>query len=191
MKKIVLLVLTCLSSFMSCQVYPLGTSPGDVPNNAYIKDINNELDKYVGLWKGNWNGKIIFLDLRKHKTYSPGVRSYYIDRIVGGRKIINSNGVIEIDKISNFNYNSSEFYGIFKSLVNGNWKRLRFYPDNMCDVNATLDITSFETVPVAKMTLHMEYEPNYLDSNCQHYNYVKEHDDWPVNFPKDIVLTKQ
>lgn len=191
MKNIIILLFICTSSLVSCQIYPLSTSSSHVPNGAYIKDTNNELDKYVGVWKGVWNGKTVFLDLRRYKKYHPGVRSYYIDEIVGGRKIINSNGVVEIDKISNFNYNSAEFYGMFISLRYAGNKRFLFFPDDMCNKSASLDITSFETVSVAKMTLNMKYEPSYYDANCPHNAYVAQHDDWPVNFPKDIVLIKQ
>lgn len=104
----------------------------------------------------------------------------------------------EIDRISNFNYDSAEFYGMFISLRYAGEKRFLFFPKNMCRVHASLDITSFDTLlvagssqPTQKMTLHMEYEPNYHDPNCPHNAYVAQHDDWPVNFPKDIVLTKQ
>ncbi|WP_051289127.1 DUF6705 family protein [Chryseobacterium daeguense] len=70
----------------------------DVPNGAYYKDLNNELDKYVGLWKGNWNGKTVYLELKKVKTFSSGNNSYYRDRILGERKIISATGSVEIDR---------------------------------------------------------------------------------------------
>ena len=28
---------------VSCLIYPLNTSPSDIPDNAYIKDMNNSL----------------------------------------------------------------------------------------------------------------------------------------------------
>lgn len=65
MKKLLILLAAAFMISCKAQTYPLNTSPGDIPDNAYIKDTNNELDKYVGVWKGNWNGKTIYLDLRK------------------------------------------------------------------------------------------------------------------------------
>ncbi|MDR6129187.1 hypothetical protein QE442_000073 [Chryseobacterium sp. SORGH_AS1175] len=53
---------------------------------------------------------------------------------------------------------------------------------------ATLDITNFTG---SQMTLHLEYLPSFVDSNCQHNAYVNQYGDFPINFPKDIVLTKQ
>lgn len=58
----------------------------------------------------------------------------------------------------------------------------------MCGKRATLDIVSFTS---NQMTLHFEYEPSFVDPNCQHNAYVDQYGDFPVNFPKDIVLTKQ
>jgi len=192
MKKI-LLIIQFLSIFTFCnaQIYPLNTSPSDIPSNAYIKDTNNELDKYVGMWKGVWNGKILFLELRKIKTYSSipnDTHPYYKDRILGERKVIASNGTVEIDRITNFDIQSPEFSGIGQSLKNINWKRLYFYPKNMCRKTATLDITNFTG---NQMTLHFEYLPSIIDPNCQHNAYVDQYGDFPINFPKDIVLTKQ
>jgi len=47
---------------MSChsQIIPVEdyrNYPHDIPDGAYIKDVNNILDKYVGTWEGNNQGK--------------------------------------------------------------------------------------------------------------------------------------
>ena len=63
-----------------------------------------------------------------------------------------------------------------------------FYPKNMCNKGATLDITNFTGT---QMTLHFEYEPSFYDTNCVHNAYVQQYGDYPMNFPKDITLTKQ
>ncbi|PNW10938.1 hypothetical protein C1637_25030 [Chryseobacterium lactis] len=188
MKKIILIFTTIFSFFCKAQEYSLNTSPADIPNNAYIKDINNELDQYVGLWKGTWNGKILYLDLKKVKYHYDGNHPYYIDKILGERKVATSDGTIEIDRISNFDYISPEFRGIYKSLRFAGKKTLTFSPKNMCRKTATLEITSFT---ISQMTLHFEYEPSPIDSNCQHNGYIDQYGDFPINFPKDIVLTKQ
>jgi len=190
MKNIIFIVILFSQSLYS-QEYPLRTSPSEVPVNAYIKDLNNELNKFVGLWKGNWNGKTVYLELRKVKTYSsiPGdTHPYYFDEIVGERKIINSNGVVEIDRISNFGSDGTEFNGIGKSIKPAGRDRLFFYPRNMCRKQATLDITNFTA---SQMTLHFEYLPSFVDENCAHNAYVDQYGDFPINFPKDITFTKQ
>ncbi|MDQ1098385.1 MULTISPECIES: DUF6705 family protein [Chryseobacterium] len=190
MKQILLLLIMIFAVPFKGQVYPLNNkNKSDAPNGSYFKDLDGELDKYIGLWKGNWNGKTVYLDLRKYK-YKLGDDSNYIyqDKILGERKIIAADGTVEIDRISNFDNTNSEFIGMEMSLKNGNWKRIYFYPKNMCNKIATLDITNFTN---NQMTLHFEYEPSFVDPNCQYNAYVDQYGDFPVNFPKDIVLTKQ
>lgn len=173
------------------QEYPLNTSPGDIPNNAYIKDINGELNKYIGVWKGNWNGKTVYLELKKVKTYSsiPGdTHPYYKDRILGERKIIAQNGQVEIDRITNFDYSSAEFSGVSVNPGNPLQKRISFYPKNMCGIHSELNITNFTGTT---MTLHMVAIGGIKTANCSHDAYLQQYGEYPLNFPKDIILTKQ
>jgi len=189
MKNIFLITILLISISCNAQIYPLNTSPSDIPDNAYIKDTNNELDKYVGLWKGNWNGKILYLELRKIKYYSQ-MGKYYSDEIFGERKIVNSSGIVEIDRITNFGDEGPEFRGLFNSLKYPGKKRILFFPYNMCKKTASLHIMNFDEVNHT-MTLHFIYDPTYIDASCPYYNSVMQGNDFPVNFPKDIVLTKQ
>lgn len=205
MKKILYISILFISiySFAQQQIFPLNTSSFDVPPYSYIKDINNEYDKYVGLWKGNWNGKTVYLELKKVKTFTSGNYPHYRDEILGERKIVAANGTVEIDRISNFDYQDPEFWGLGNyGTYNGQvYETLTFYPKNMCNKIARLLITQIgdvlsgplnnPTSTTKQMTLHFEYEPSYYDENCIHNAYVQQHDDFPVNFPKDIVLTKQ
>lgn len=185
-----LLIIFFASIALSCkaQTYPLNTSPSDIPDNAYLKDTNNELDKYIGLWKGNWNGKTVYLELRKVKYYYAGNHPFYSDEIFGERKILSSNGTVEIDRVSNFGSDGVEFRGINKSLKYIGKETINFYPRNMCRKTATIHITSFTST---QMTLHLEYDPSFWKADCIHNAYINQHDDLPINFPKDIVLTKQ
>ncbi|MDR2206697.1 MAG: hypothetical protein LBE36_11160 [Flavobacteriaceae bacterium] len=43
------------------QEYPLDYKD-NVPNGAYYKDFNGEMNKYIGLWKGTWDGKTVYLE---------------------------------------------------------------------------------------------------------------------------------
>ncbi|MDV7696312.1 hypothetical protein N6B72_05200 [Chryseobacterium soli] len=192
MKKLLYILLIFISISVLGQEYPLGTNPSDLPAYSYIKDTNNEYNKYVGIWKGNWNGKTVYLELKKikyNKNYS--TPPYYVDKILGERKIIATNGTVEIDRISNFDYQDPEIFGTgLPTQVNGvNYPSLMFYPKNMCDKFARLVVTNITTT---QMTLHFVYEPSAYKENCIHNAYVDQNGgDFPVNFPKDIVLTKQ
>jgi len=193
MKKIFSIITILLSSLLfSQQVYSLNANGADAPNNSYFKDLNGELNPYIGLWKGNWNGKIVFLELKKQK-YFLGIngKGIYKDMILGERKIVNTNSIIEVDKITNFDNNQfHEFSGIHKKFDSSQSPQLYFAPDNMCGKTANLDVT-FLNAAKTQMSLHLIYNPSTIDDTCPYYNSVIQGNDFPINFPKDIVLTKQ
>lgn len=189
----ILVLIFCVLFSQSCfsQDYPLNTSPSDIPNNAYIKDMNGDLDKYIGLWMGTWSGKTVYLELKKIKTYliiSGDTHPYYKDRIYGERKIINQNGNVEIDGITNFDNENPEFSGISINPANPTQKRISFYPKNMCGFRSQLNITS---ITATTMTLQMVDRGGTKTPNCIHDTYIQQYGEYPLNFPKNIVLTKQ
>lgn len=191
MKNIITILLILVTNIVFSQTYPLNTLAGDIPDNAYIKDLNGDLDPYVGTWKGIWEGKTLILQFKKIKDYTNGSHPYYKDRIFGERKIIASNGTIEIDRITSFANENAEFFGIGSSLKNINQKQISFYPKNMCGKSATLDV-NFVDSQKTQISLHFEYNPGYINESCQYYDLIfNQGKDWPMNFPKDIVLTKQ
>lgn len=188
MKNLIILLLIFVSWSSYAQEYPLDYKD-DVPDGAYYKDLNNEYGKYVGLWKGQWNGKTIYIELKKVKVYRDGNHPYHIDKILGERKIIDANGNVELDRITNFDYQNPEIWGLgFPTGYNNmTYQSLMFYPKNMCDMDARLVITN---ITPTQMTLHLHGMMGYPTSNCVHDAYVQQHGEWPINFPKDIVLTK-
>ncbi|MFP3833026.1 DUF6705 family protein [Chryseobacterium sp. SIMBA_028] len=194
MKKIVIILLVCcINSVFAQQVFPLDTPMIDRPDKAYYKDLNGELNQYVGTWKGTWEGKILFLELRKiKKRYTLNDGTYFdVDSILGERKIISANGMVEVDRISNFDENSSEFYGILGQKKNFSQKFLLFQPKDMCTKTANLDI-NFMDSQKTQMRLQFKYNPHGVYESCPYYHQViVEGKEWPMNFPKDIVLTKQ
>lgn len=194
MKKIVIILLVCfVNSVFAQQVFPLNTPKVDTPNGAYYKDLDGELNQYVGTWKGNWEGKTLFLQLRKvKKKYPLNDESYYFsDKIVGERKIISPNGIVEVDRIANFDEELPEFLGLFGQRKDFSQKFLLFQPKDMCTKTANLDI-NFMDSQKTQMRLQLKYNPHGILESCQYYQQVMvEGKDWPMNFPKDIVLTKQ
>lgn len=194
MKKIVIILLVCfVNSVFAQQVFPLDTPKIDRPNKAYYKDLDGVLDQYVGTWKGNWEGKTLFLQLRKvKKRYTEGDGTYFdVDAILGERKIISSNGIVEVDRISNFDETSSEFSGMFGQKKNFAQKYLLFQPKDMCNKTANIDI-NFMDSQKNQMRLQFKYNPNGINESCQYYHQIMvEGKSFPMNFPKDIVLTKQ
>ncbi|MFP3835637.1 DUF6705 family protein, partial [Chryseobacterium sp. SIMBA_028] len=160
MKKIVIiLLLACVNLIFAQQVFPLNTPKIDTPNEAYYKDLDGELNQYVGTWKGNWEGKTLFLELRKvKKKYPLSDGNYFTDKIVGERKIISPNGMVEVDRITNFDEKSSEFEGMFGQKKDFSQKFLLFQPDNMCNKTANVNI-NFTNAQKTEMKLSLKLNP--------------------------------
>ncbi|MFY1046843.1 hypothetical protein [Chryseobacterium sp. GP-SGM7] len=78
--------------------------------------------------------------------------------------------------------------GIFPSLDIPEKDTILFFPKDMWRKTATIHITAITS---SQMTLKLIFDPSYYKGNCIHNAYVAQHGDWPINFPKDIVLTKQ
>jgi hypothetical protein len=50
------------------QQYPLDTDFTTIPNNSYIKDLNNEYSKFVGTWKASLGNKEVYLYITKQEN---------------------------------------------------------------------------------------------------------------------------
>lgn len=193
MKILTVVLIMIITYSCKAQIYPLDTSILDVPNGAYIKDTNNELNQYVGLWKSTWQGKTIYLDLRKIKRKSTDFNGdfVYIDTIYGERKIINANGIVEIDRITNFDEIDPEFVGTYINHIPMDYQTILFFPKNMCNKMANLDV-KFLNPQKTEMKMKFRYEPSFLEDNCQYHNLIVNGGDLPINFPQeDVIFTKQ
>lgn len=124
----ILVVLVLIINIVSCkaqQTLPLNTFLNDIPNNAYVKDLNNELDPYIGTFKANFNGKEITLYISKleNKLEKSTNKNYYLDALIVKYIVKNSSGTIlqdtqnfsqEINTISSIrirSYDSSVILG--------------------------------------------------------------------------------
>ncbi|WP_185205946.1 DUF6705 family protein [Chryseobacterium sp. C3] len=76
----ILLLTTCKSQ----QVLPLNGSVVNSPINSYFKDINNELDFYVGNWKANFQNKTMILKITKalHRPFEMLDKNYFQDQLI-------------------------------------------------------------------------------------------------------------
>lgn len=97
--KTILIILALFTISCKAQTVSLETmaqcssNPESCPDVTYIKDINNSLNKYVGTWKGNLNGKTYEFKFIKQLNF--GVEDdFRWDRLIGRIKVINSNGAI-------------------------------------------------------------------------------------------------
>lgn len=99
------LLIGMIINFLSCkaQQYPLNTDYDEVPNNSYLKDLNNNLDPYIGNYKANYNGKEITLYITKvnDKLEKFPQKVFYRDALVIKYIVKTVSGVILQDTQNN------------------------------------------------------------------------------------------
>ena len=95
--KIVILI-TCFLTLFSCkaQTYALNTDYNQVPNYSYLKDLDNELQPFVGVYKANYQGKEITLSIIKQEHYlkERTSKTYYMDALFVTFEVKNSAGIV-------------------------------------------------------------------------------------------------
>ncbi|MDY0930821.1 DUF6705 family protein [Chryseobacterium sp. CFBP8996] len=109
------LVLSNLIITISCksQTLPLNTLMDDIPQGAYVKDLNNELNPYIGTYKTNYNGNeiILFINKVEHKFEKRTNKDYFVDVLNVKYTVKNSSGLI-LQDTSNGNSSNIELYSI-------------------------------------------------------------------------------
>ncbi|AZB23751.1 hypothetical protein EG339_03485 [Chryseobacterium bernardetii] len=99
------IIFSLFISFLSCkaQTLPLNISMADIPHNAHVKDTNNELTPYIGIYRANFQGKEITLYITKEedKPTKRLQKNFYRDALVIKYIVKNSIGTIVQDTKNN------------------------------------------------------------------------------------------
>ncbi|WP_288436007.1 DUF6705 family protein [uncultured Chryseobacterium sp.] len=185
MKNIFLFILFCISFSCNAQIYPLRTY-SDVPVNAYIKDIDNELVPYEGTWKGTWGGKTVVIYLKRIKNYYTHLENkpYYNDILIGKFKVQDSNGNSLFDNTNLSDENAKIKGSRFFSIPNIRYT-LIYIDSDLCNTSGNISI-SFTDSSKTKLNWKLTLGSNMITTDCQYYNTGI-----PEALPKEIVLTKQ
>ncbi|QRM89262.1 hypothetical protein FG167_08460 [Lacinutrix sp. WUR7] len=99
-----ILIIVCILAVFSCKAQTISLTTVDytnVPDNAYVKDIDGKLNPFIGTWKwidGNSEFTVVFV--KKEMYDAGGTSRIKQDKIIGGYKYI-ENG-IEIVNTLNF-----------------------------------------------------------------------------------------
>lgn len=109
-----LFAISCKSQTVSLETVAQCIGNPNCPEYNYAKDINNSLDKYVGIWKGAFNGKIYELKFVKGLWADLGEKS---DILVGRIRISTDapSGLVGLSIYDNFNEtndNKTKFSGL-------------------------------------------------------------------------------
>jgi len=93
---LILTTLSCKAQILpleNCVNYIDQEDTGIPENITYIKDVNNLLNKYIGVWIGNYDNKAYELRITKTTTHDDGIS---VDELRVKHKITDNNGnVIE------------------------------------------------------------------------------------------------
>lgn len=175
-----LLFIFCLSFFAckSQQIIPLETK-GFPIENTYYKDLNNELDPYIGTWKGVFNDKIFIITFSKYKNYN-STGNYYKDRLAGKYRMLDASGN---QLYSTYNLSDEKAKVMSLGFVEGtNKTKLRLMFNDLC-IGGQI-VLSFENIQKTQMhwTYYTEQELVPDDSGCAPYNEMPR---------GEFTLTKQ
>ncbi|GAA4775922.1 MULTISPECIES: DUF6705 family protein [Flavobacterium] len=114
-----LLIITAISC--KSQIAPLNGLTFEYPNGTYFKDLNNELDYYVGRWEGTLNNKkytFEFVKFTHHLSSYDGTTNgsyYYKDIVKVKLKVLDlqSNQIL-YDNLNAINYDDYLILGLAK-----------------------------------------------------------------------------
>ena len=124
MKKIIFLTLLfiTISSHSQSVEYTVGNNNTNMQDNFYLKDNNNLLNKFVGTWKFEQNGKSLEITLQK--VIKVPVGDSFQDELQG--TLIYKENNVEIVNTNNLPLNDNGFYGDGISNVDPNKIKLFF-----------------------------------------------------------------
>ncbi|AZA54349.1 DUF6705 family protein [Chryseobacterium sp. G0201] len=181
-----LTVLILLISFISCsaQTLPLYTALENIPNNAHVKDTNNELAPYVGTYKANYGGNeiILFITKEDNKLESRAKKQFYRDALVIKYLVKNSSGTILQDTKNN---NIPKIY-IYSTKMKSQNSVVLIYSGTNCRVGwGDIYLTKINSTQIS-----WEYRPNDIildDTKCPQGTDIN------IYLPetKDLIFTKQ
>ena len=182
-------LLLVMFSCKAQQTYPLNTYPDDVASYSYMKDYNNELDAFVGIWKGTFEGRnttlYITKEIKKLFDYRNNTK-YYKDVLIIKYKVVNTNGIILQDTTNQTTSLRNNMYSTFT-----NPSKNSVYI-NYSGTNCGVGWGSIELKKMSSTQLLWQYRSNstiLTEQNCpgsQDTNiYI------PGSGMEDVIFTKQ
>jgi len=91
-----ILIIAYILAFFSCKAQTISLTTVDyinVPDNAYVKDIDGKLNPFIGTWKWvNGNSEFTVVFVKKEMYDASGLNPFKEDTVLGGYRYI-ENGV--------------------------------------------------------------------------------------------------
>jgi hypothetical protein len=171
------------------QVYPLKTDHTEVAQNSYLKDVNNELDSFIGTWQGNFNGNSITLFVTKeiHRFFNENQYKYYKDILSIKYVIKNSSGVV-LQNTQNMVFPAEQLkHTMYSQWAEDSGNSLLFYYGG---TNCSVGWGKIILKKLSSTQISWEYRPNDIildDTRCPPGTDIN------IYLPetKDLIFTKQ
>lgn len=184
---IIFAAISCKSQVTA--IVPL--SSYEYPNGAYVKDLNNELDYYVGTWQGISNNKKYIFEFVKFTQHLRGLVNenyYYEDELKGKLKVIDlqTNQVL-YDNLNVTNYDDYLILGLSKR--NGMFSFMYRDKPEKCYLTAEFSLRRINGQPNKLTYCYFALNGFTGLENCIMYQNIH---DVPMFLPKEeLILTKQ
>ncbi|MDC8106722.1 MULTISPECIES: DUF6705 family protein [Chryseobacterium] len=186
------ILFTFLVGLLSCQAqqtYPLRTAVNNVPNLSHLKDTNNELPAFTGVYSASYNGRqiTIYISKEEDKLFDLVDKKVYRD-VLSIRYIVkNSTGTI-LQDTKNMNFQSNQYtHTIYSQFIVDNGGKAIF---NYRGTNCRVGWGKINLKKISPTQLSWEYRPNdiILDSSK-----CPQGTDINIYLPetKDLIFTKQ
>ncbi|UPQ77538.1 DUF6705 family protein [Chryseobacterium nepalense] len=167
MKRLLLLFILCISCSYPMaqeQILPLETK-GASAEGAYYKDLDHELDPFLGTWQGIFQGKTFIITFSKIKRFN-SLGNYYKDTVIGKYKMLDSGGN-ELYSTYNLAGNKTKISSI--AFMDYKTKLWLSFTDKCIEGDILIHFTNYE-----KTQLYWKYITNQTivtdDSQCAPFN---------------------
>ena len=190
MKKVI--IISCavlLSTYMRSQpgvTIPLNQEPTfNLQSGTYIKDTEDALQPYVGIWEGIWSGKKITLSISAvshHLIISPS-KYHYEDILVEKYTITDvATNTIIASTMNNADINEAK---IINSGTGKNNQMYFFYSDiDLCSISATI-LLKRDLANPNQMHYSFSHEEFWMTESCPFYN---DPNGIPIPLPMESVM---
>ncbi|UEQ74627.1 hypothetical protein J8N07_13180 [Chryseobacterium arthrosphaerae] len=160
-----------------------------LPDNSYLKDLNNELDPYVGTYKGNFEGHEItlFITKQNYKFFDLKIKKYYQDVLSIKYIVKNSSGVI-LQNTQSMNFQPDQLrFTMYSTKTKPLQNTVVFYYGG---TNCSVGWGDIYLKKLNDTQISWEYRPNDIildDNKCSPGTDIN------IYLPetKDLIFTKQ
>lgn len=185
MKSVLLLIIFAVVTCKSQQILPINTPFVDIQNGVHLKDLNNELNPYLGVYKANFNSNEItlFITKQENKLEENAQKSYYADALIIKYIVKNSAGTILQDTKNN-NLNIASLYNID---IDSSENTVNFvYTGTNCNIG----FGGIKLKKISATQISWEYKPNDIVTTAAK---CPPNLDTNIYLPetKDLIFTKQ